>query len=273
MNGNELCIALRNGQRVYGTLIVSPSPRWPPRIQQLGLDFIFIDTEHVANNPTTLSWMCRTYSAMGLAPVVRITRPDPYEASAVLDAGAEGVIAPYVESATQVQELRGAVKLRPIRGRKLQGILEGDRSTAEQSLQQYINQRNLAALIVNIESLPAVDALDEILAVPQLDAILIGPHDLSCSMGIPEEYDHPDFDRAVRNIIRKARTKNIAAGIHYTMGDIQQEIRWIQEENANLIIHRADLIVFATQMRKEILQIRDALGDGEIRIEERAINI
>jgi 2-keto-3-deoxy-L-rhamnonate aldolase RhmA len=273
MNGYELCTALNNRQRVYGTLIVSPSPKWPPQIVNLGLDFVFIDREHVAIDRTTLSWMCRTYSALGLAPVVRITQPDPAEASSVLDAGAEGIIAPYVETAEQVQALRGAVKLRPIKGKKLEQIIKGNAVGLEPELKSYMSERNQAALIVNIESVPAMESLDEILAVPQLDGVLIGPHDLSCSLGIPEKYDHPQFDRAVRHILRMARQKNIAAGIHYMMGDIEQEIRWIQEEDANLIIHRADLIVFVTQMRRQIALIRAELGDAGKSLEDSAINI
>jgi 4-hydroxy-2-oxoheptanedioate aldolase len=273
MNGNELCSALRNRQRVYGTLIVSTSPEWPVHVKNLGLDFVFIDLEHVAINRTTLSWMCRTYSALGLAPVVRIHKPDPYEASVVLDAGAEGVIAPYIETAAQVKELRGAVKQRPIKGRKLHGILDGDQGADNGDLNAYIENYNRAALIVNIESVPAVEALDEILAVPQLDAILIGPHDLSCSLGIPEKYDHPEFDIAVRDILRKAKSMNISAGIHYTMSDINQEIGWIQEEDANLIVHRGDLFVFANEMRKQLQEIRAALGDKGVSQEEGTINI
>lgn len=273
MNGNEVCTAMKNGRRVYGTLIVSTSPKWPLQVGSLGLDFVFIDLEHVAINRTTLSWMCRTYSAMNLAPIVRITRPDPYEATTVLDAGAEGIIAPYVETAEQVQALRGAVKLRPIKGGKLAGILNDPPKPGETGLASYMDERNKAALIVNIESIPGMDTLDEILAVPQLDGVLIGPHDLSCSLGIPEAYDHPEFDRAVREIIRKARAKHIGAGIHYTMGDIEQEIRWIQEEGANLIVHRADFIVFANQMRAQISHIRNALGDSEGKVEGKQINI
>lgn len=273
MNGNELCAALKNGQRVYGTLVVSTAPEWPPQIRRLGLDFVFIDLEHIAIDRSMLSWMCRTYSALGLAPVVRITKPDPYEASMVLDAGAEGVIAPYVETVEQVQQLRGAVKLRPIKGDKLQEMLTQDHLANEEPLNGYMDERNKAALIVNIESLAAVQALEDILSVPQLDAVLIGPHDLSCSMNLPEQYDHPDFDRVVREILQKTRTRNIAAGIHYMMGDIEQEIRWIKEEQANLIIHRGDLIVFVNQMRKQILQIREALGDIEGKVKEESINI
>lgn len=273
MNGSELCKALKNGMRVYGTSIVSTSPEWPVQVQRLGLDFIFIDLEHVAIDRASLSWMCHTYSAMNIAPVVRIPNPDPHQARMAIDAGAQGIVAPYIENAAQVELLRGAVKLRPIQGKRLQELLDDVPEAPGSELDTYIAERNQCALIANIESVPAMESLDKILAVPQLDAVLIGPHDLSCSLGIPEQYDHPKLGRAVRSILRKARENNIGAGIHYIMGDIEQEIRWIKEEKANLILHRADLIVFIQGMRREIQKIKTALGDTEIPSEDRIINI
>jgi hypothetical protein len=71
-----------------------------------------------------------------------------------------------------------------------------DTDTLEPSLRTYLERRNGdKILIVNIESVPAIEALDEIRAVPGLDAVLIGPHDLSCNLGIPEQYDHPRIRR------------------------------------------------------------------------------
>ncbi len=66
MTANELSTAMRSGQRVYGTLIVSTSPKWPEAVSGSGLDFVFIDTEHIPIGRETLSWMCRTYAAIGL---------------------------------------------------------------------------------------------------------------------------------------------------------------------------------------------------------------
>ena len=77
MNPEEFCKALKSNNRMYGTLVVSTSPFWPKVIGDCGLDFIFIDTEHIAISRETLSWMCRTYNAMGLPTLVRITDPDP----------------------------------------------------------------------------------------------------------------------------------------------------------------------------------------------------
>ena len=124
MTRKQLRTALRSGQRVYGTLIVSDSPRWPAQVAQIGLDFVFIDTEHISIDRKALSWMCQTYSALGLPPIVRIPAPDPYAATMALDAGAAGIIAPYIETVEQVRALRGATKLRPIKGARLEAVVE-----------------------------------------------------------------------------------------------------------------------------------------------------
>jgi len=260
--------ALRNRQRVYGTLIVSPSPSWPNIVSTIGLDFVFIDTEHIPIDRYDLSWMCRTYRAMNLPPVVRIPAPDPYQACMVLDGGACGVIAPYVETVEEVQKLVGAVKTRPIKGNKLERFLSG-KSSPEPVLAEYLSKHNADnVLIVNIESKPAIDCLDDILKVPGLDAVLIGPHDLSCSLGIPEQYSNPVFIKAVDEIIRKACEHNVGAGIHliYPEDGLEQEIRWVQA-GANLIVHSADAIAFRDTLRRELDRIKSELGDGQLKAE------
>src|SRR5688572_6928535 len=125
MNSKQLRAALRSGKHAYGTLIVSDSPRWPAQVARIGLDFVFIDTEHVALDRKEMSWMCQAYAALGLTPLVRIPSPDPYAATMALDAGAAGIVAPYVETVEQVKALHGAVKLRPIKGARLDAVLNG----------------------------------------------------------------------------------------------------------------------------------------------------
>ena len=259
MNGLELSKALKAGERVYGTLITSPSPHLPSQLKGIGLDFVFIDTEHISLTDHDLSWMCQTYRAMNMVPLVRIPEPDPYRACKVLDGGAGGIIVPYVESVEQVQALRGAVKLRPLKGKKLAATLDGS-STPGDRLASYLRAGNEGRLLViNIESVPALENLDAILDVPDIDAVLIGPHDLSVSLEIPEEYDHPEFDKAVRTIIAKARARGIGAGIHF-WANLEQEIEWARC-GANLFLHSADVLLFAAALRKDLEHARAALGD------------
>ena len=117
-------------------------------------------------------------------------------------------------------------------------------------------------MIVNIESVAAIEALDDILAVPGLDAILIGPHDLSCNLGIPEQYTHPRYIEAVDTIITKARAKGLGAGNHIAYDNgMEQEIRWAKM-GANLIVHSMDIGAFRNGMRRDLDAIKAALNEG-----------
>ena len=264
MNALELKAAFRRGKRVYGTMTVAPSPLWVSQIKRLNLDFVFIDTEHIPLDRNEIAWMCQAYRAMNVAPLVRVTSPDPFQATNLLDGGAVGIVVPYVETFEQAKMMRGAVKMRPLRGKLLQDIVDGkERLTGD--LKTYIEQHNREhLLILNIESRPALENLDAILEVPDIDAVLIGPHDLSCSLGIPEQYHHPDFESAVREIFQKARAKNIGAGVHFWSG-LDQQIRWAQDAEMNVIVHRADVLNFVESMSRELAEIRQALGDENVK--------
>jgi staphyloferrin B biosynthesis citrate synthase len=266
MTGKELGSALREGRRVYGTSIVSNSAMWPSAVRGTGVDFVFLDTEHVAQDRVGLSWMCRTYAALGLPPVVRIPSPDPYTACTTLDGGASGIIAPYVETADEARALVGATKLRPLKGARLKAALE-DVSTLEAGLKKYVDERNANnVLILNIESVPAIQNLDAIVAVPGVDAVLIGPHDLSCSLGIPEQYNAPEFDEAVRTIFSTARAAGVGAGLHFFWDDMDQEIEWIKA-GGNLVMHSGDISVFGKAMGEDIAALRKGAGDAAAQVE------
>jgi len=260
MRGKELSAALRAGTRVYGSCSVSPSPAWPSMMAGTGMDFVFIDTEHVSLARETLSWMCRTFDALNIAPIVRIPEPDPYRACMVLDGGAHGIIAPYVESVEQVMAMRGAVKLRPLKGKRLDDVLTG-KEIPNKETAEYLTERNAdRVMIVNIESTPALSALDRILAVPGLDAVLVGPHDLSISLGVPEQYNHPTFQEAITTIITKARKASVGVGIHHSES-IKQEIDWAKQ-GANFIVHSSDFAIVAKTLKADFEQFRSELGDA-----------
>lgn len=273
MKGREIRERLHNGQRVYGTMIVSESPKWPAAIASIGLDFVFIDTEHIAQDRNKLSWMCQLYAALNLAPVVRIPSPDPYLAAMMRDLGAQGVIAPYVESVEQARELVGAVKYRPLKGSRLYKRLRGEEAL-EPELEEYLLDRNDDGIvIVNIESQPAIDILDDIASVEGVDALLIGPHDLSCNLGIPEQYFHEKYVAAVDKIITTGRAHGIGAGIHLVYPNaFDQEVRW-SKMAANLIIHGMDITAMRAGLRADFDALKAALDGDEGDAAMDAINI
>lgn len=273
MTGAELSSALRAGRRVFGTLIVSDSPRWPETVAKTGLDFVFIDTEHIAIDRAKLSWMCQLYRALGLPALVRIPSIDPDQACMALDGGACGVVAPYVETVAQVEALVAAVKLRPIKGRRADQFARRSEQP-EPELTRYLTAGNANhVLVINVESQAALDVLDQLVAVPGLDAVLIGPHDLSCSLGVPEQYDHPKFEAAVLKIFATARRQLVGAGIHSWMG-LDREVQWASRaDGANLIIHEADIIAMRLKLAADVAALRQRLGAAPAQENQASDNI
>jgi 4-hydroxy-2-oxoheptanedioate aldolase len=166
----ELLTKLKNGSMVYGTCITSMAPLWSKAARNAALDFVFLDTEHVPLERMEVAVLCQLYSSMGIAPIVRIPSPDPFRACQMVDAGAEGIVAPYIEDTRQVKEMVGAMKYRPLKGEKLQKVLENPEGI-EPGLQAYLGHYNAGNLcIINVESTPAVEKLDELLTFRDLTA-------------------------------------------------------------------------------------------------------
>jgi 4-hydroxy-2-oxoheptanedioate aldolase len=240
---------------------MAPGPHFPEVVKQAQADFVFIDTEHTPLGRETLAWMCQAFAALNIPPVVRLPSPDGFEAAKVLDGGGGGgIIGPYVETVEQVRALVGAARWAPLKGQRLQETLR-DPGTLEPKLRSHLEARNEnTILILTIESVPAIHNLDDLLSVPGVDAVLVGPYDLSCSLGIPLEYDHPRFAEAVRTVFHKARAHQVGAGVHYWPG-IQQEIAWARA-GGNLIMHGADITAFRQQLIPNLAALRSALGDA-----------
>ena len=250
---------LKNGERVYGTCFTSVSPGWPAIFKKASLDFAFIDTEHIAIDRSAMSRMCLVMQAYGITPIVRIPAPDSFLAGQAIDAGAKGVIAPYLESVAQIKELIAAIKFRPLKGQILNEVMNGEKELSA-DMKAYLNKYNQGNFcIANIESVPALEKLDELLSVPGLDGVFIGPHDLSISLGIPEQYDNPEFEQAVKQIIHTSRKKGLSVGIHFSL-EPERQVKWINE-GANIVVHSSDIALFSQKLNNDINIIKRLIGD------------
>lgn len=259
MKSLTLLEKLQSGKNIYGTCIVSTSPIWSKAVGDSGLDYVFIDTEHIPIDRTELTFLCQVYKALKIPTIVRIPSPDPFSACMVRDAGAEGVIAPYIEKVEQVHALVGATKFRPLKGDFLNHVLTGKKDL-KPKLKTYLKKYNEGSLcIINVESLAAVVNLNALLSVPGLDGIIIGPHDLSVNMGLPEQYEHPEFEKVIAEIIRKTREKGLAAGIHFP-NKPELQIKWMKE-GLNMVLHSSDMFLFSQKLREDMAKIKTATGD------------
>lgn len=266
---NILLEKLQQGKNVYGTCITSTGPMWPGAIKSAGLDFVFIDTEHIPLGRNELALLCQLFKANGIVPVVRIPSPDAYAACQAIDCGATGIVVPYIENRAQVVDLVGAVKYKPLKGELLTAYLNGTKEMPA-ALKEYTRNFNAQNIcIANIESVPAMEKLDEILSVPGLDGVFIGPHDLSVSLGVPEQYDHPVFEEAVKTIIHTTRSKGLHIGIHFSL-EPERQVQWMKE-GANIVVHSFDIALFLQRLKHDMGIIKKAAGDDVSSLTESAL--
>ena len=258
MNRHELKQAWADGRRVYGTLVCSPSPVWAAQIHKANLDFVLIDEEHMPMDPAARGWMLRCYRAMKLAPIVRVGSCTYREVFQAIEHGAEGVLAPYIETVEEVKTLLAAVKYRPLKGERLRGVLDGAVTLSEKEEEYFRNYNDGSLVILNIESRTAADRLDSLL-LPGVDAVFIGPHDLSINLGIPEEYDNPLYLEYVQRIIDTCRAKGVAVGCH-SAWDLPRQAQWARR-GMNIVIWNSDVGLFVRGVNEDFAWVRRELGE------------
>ena len=263
MNGAELKDRVQNGGIVYGTMIsLGRNPRWGSAFSNFGIDYAIIDTEHSPRGRTDVADFIAAFSFSGVVPIVRIPIPDSHYVTMALDAGAQGILAPYCETVTEAKEVVGAAKWRPLKGELLRKAVDTGEFPS-QATKEYLTARNANNVcIIGIESVPAIENLENILKVKGIDAIFVGPNDLSITLGIPDEYDHPDYEAALREIISKCQAAGVPTLIHHQT--VELTIKWLQE-GARFVLYSSDARSMHNAYRDEFGAIKGAgaeLGGG-----------
>lgn len=239
MNGYELKQKVEAGGIVYGTMLsTSRNPRWVTPMSNFGLDYVIIDTEHSPRDRSDLSDFLAAFNFGGVVPIQRIPVPESHYVTMALDGGAQGVLAPYCETVEEVKDVVGAAKWRPLKGALLRKVMDAGELPSQAS-REYLEERNRNTVcIIGIESVPAIENLDNILNVPGIDAIFVGPNDLSISLGIPNQYDHPDYEAALREVIRICQAHNVPSQFHHQT--VELSTKWLRE-GARFVLFSTDV--------------------------------
>ncbi|MFV0447586.1 MAG: HpcH/HpaI aldolase family protein [Vibrio sp.] len=261
MTPAEFKKAIDNGENVYGTLLTVNSPYWLDACKKIAPDFLFIDTEHTGHDIQNLAWMCRGYKEAGITPIVRVPNHDHYSATVAMDAGATGIIFPYLESVEEIKELL-SIKYRPLKGEKVKQLIDG-KIKLNDTMQKYVENYNKNTTFwVNIESVRAVNNLDDILAIPEIDGVFVGPHDFSCQYEMPEDYHNPEFIELCQNVMRKARAAGKSAGVHFPWADLTFE-KLMMDAGSNFIVHAADILMFIDTAVEKLDGLREHGGNSD----------
>ena len=258
MNGAELKARTRAGGIVYGTMLsVARNPRWATTIAGLGLDYVIIDSEHAPRDRGEIADLLAGLRGVDVVPIVRIPIPDSHYVTMALDAGAQGILAPYCETPDEVREVVGATKWRPLKGELVRRAVEQGEFPSNASREYLANRNRDNVCIIGIESVPAMEALDDIVAIEGVDAIFVGPNDLSISLGVPDQYDHPDYEAALRTIIATCRSRKLPVLIHHQTAELTQ--KWLRE-GARFVLHCTETRAVHNAFRADFTAIR-AVGE------------
>ncbi len=210
---------LRSGGYSIGSWIQIPHPSIAEIMGQAGYDWVAVDMEHGAISAHQLPDLFRALELGNTLPLARLAQGYIKDCKQALDAGAGGVIVPMVESAEQLKSVRDAVRWPPAGKR---GVAFSRANLFGKHFDSYMDEAQQPLLIAMIEHINAIENLDAILQVEGLDAILIGPYDLSASMGLTAQFEHPDFVTAMAKIKAVSDRFMIPCGVHVVTPSIEE---------------------------------------------------
>jgi 2-keto-3-deoxy-L-rhamnonate aldolase RhmA len=210
---NKTLRTLQAGDCVIGAETATFHPGVSLLYAEAGLDFIWIDLEHTLVDPERVAATIQLSRLAGITPIVRIPELRPGLVRSLLDNGAQGIILPLVEDPGIVEELVSWCRFHP-RGKRGVGSPLLAHDFSDTPLAEHVGQSDAEVLVaVQVESLAAVDRIDEICGVDGLDVAILGLADLSISCGVPGEVRHPKVVEAGERVLDAAARHGIAGGV------------------------------------------------------------
>jgi len=212
MRENAVKAAWRAGRVAYGAWLGIPSSFSAEVVAHQGFDYITVDMQHGLIDYQVAVTMLQAISTTNATPFVRVPWNEPGIIGKMLDAGAYGIIIPMVNSVAEAQAAVGACRYAPAGYRSFGPVRAAYYGGAD-----YATRANdEIACIPMIETTRAIAQLDDILAVPGIDAVYVGPADLSLTLGLPPRMDNTDasFEEARMTIVNACKKHNVIAGIH-----------------------------------------------------------
>lgn len=217
MLASEIKKKLRSGGVSLGSWMSMAHPSIAEILAGAGYEWVVIETEHTAIDNSEVLRLLIAIEHAGAVPLVRLAWVDPIQCKAVLDSGAAGVLVPMVNTREDAELAVKMVKYPPLGYR---GVGLARAQGYGERFAEYVAEANDSTLlIVQIEHKDAVANIEEILDVPGIDGTFIGPYDLSMSMGLPGQLDHPSIVEARNTVLAATKRRGLAAGIHLVHPD------------------------------------------------------
>jgi 2-keto-3-deoxy-L-rhamnonate aldolase RhmA len=236
---------LATSKCLLGTIIGSDSTVIAEAVALSGIDWVFFDLEHSANALETVQRQIQALAGRVLS-MIRIATPDTIHVARALDTGASGIVVPQVHSADIARMVVQAGKYAPV-GNRSMGVGRAHGYGAR--VADYLATANAeTSILLQIESVAGVEAIEEIAAVPGIDGVFIGPNDLSNSMGLVGQVRHPDVLAAIRRVRDAARRRGLPVGLYVGTDAAAREV-----------IDDFDLLLIGSELGRLLQSLKDTV--------------
>jgi 2-keto-3-deoxy-L-rhamnonate aldolase RhmA len=256
MISNTLKQRLQKRETTIGSWITLGHTSIAEIMAKAGFEWLVVDMEHSVITLDIAQQLIQIIEGCGVVPLVRVGENNPNIIKRVMDAGAYGVIVPMINTKEQAAAAVKAVKYPPL----------GTRGVGLARAQGYGDKFNEYAATVNAESIviaqvehiDAVNNLESILSVEGIDGCIIGPYDLSGSLGVPGNFEHPDVLAALKKVEQTCQKRRVALGMHV----IQPDYRQVMEKVAkgySFIGFSLDILFLGNSCREQVTRLRENL--------------
>jgi 2-dehydro-3-deoxyglucarate aldolase len=244
---NKVLKKLNSNLPALGGWVLTASPVVAELFAIAGFDWVCIDAEHSAVSKETAQNMITAIERHGAEPLVRVSGNIDDECKRFLDMGARGIIIPMIKSYEDVMLAVEHTKFPPL-GKRSYSL---SRSTmyGKEAGDHFTNANDNTLLGIMIEHIDPLNDLDKIFSEPTVDVILVGPYDLSGSMGIPGEFEKKEFKEAIELINRKAAENNVRMGIH-EVHPTPEKVQKLIEEGFTFIACGIDSLFLTNEAEK-----------------------
>lgn len=228
-------------------------------LRNAGCDFVLFDTEHSGFHTETIKTALRFFEAAQVPAIVRVPSKEYHHIARALDMGAEGLMVPMVNDAAECRAILDCMKYTPKGKRGVALSVAHDRYTGGAVMEKLAAANERTVLFAQIETAAGVENVDEIAATEGVDCVWVGHFDLSCSLGIPGQFDHPKFRDAIARTIAAGRRHGKAVG--RLVPDTGTGIA-LFKEGFDFVCYSGDVWVLQQALTAAVNEIRAGCGKG-----------
>lgn len=257
---NDLKKRLRKRELTIGSWLQIPSTVVAEIMAKAGFDWLVVDIEHSAISIDQTFSLIQTIDLAGCVPLVRLSINDATLIKRVMDCGAHGIVVPNVNSQEDAKRAVDATRYPP-QGNRGVGLFRAQGYGCD--FEKYKKwQKNNSIVIVQIEHIDGVNNLESILRTAGVDGFIIGPYDLSASLGIPGEFEHPDFKKAFKEVHRVSKKFDALMGTHVVNPDVGEAKKRIGE-GYRFIAISIDTLMLSISFREALGSLTVVRCDGD----------